>query len=297
MYDLHRLRLLLELKRRGTLGAVADALNYSRSTISQQLAQLEAEAGVPLLQPVGRRVRLTPQADILVGHTEVLLREMEAAETAVAQSLTELTGTVRVGVFQTGMLRLLPQALTMVQRRHPRLRIEIFQDEPQLTLPRLATHDLDLVLVEEFPGHKLPRQAGIEYQPLWQDRLRLAVPEQLAAEGVPCLSRLAGHAWVAEPEGTASRDWLQSLCREEGFEPDIRYTSADLLMHRQLVAHGHAVAVLPDLLLPSAEISVVLSDLAEVPCFRSVLTATRTETVNHPAIRTFREALETVSSE
>ena len=73
MLDLHRLRLLRELKHRGTLAAVAAALSYSPSTISAQLAQLEREAGVPLLVPAGRRVRLTPEAETLVGHVEAVL--------------------------------------------------------------------------------------------------------------------------------------------------------------------------------------------------------------------------------
>ncbi|HEY2262071.1 MAG TPA: LysR family transcriptional regulator, partial [Streptosporangiaceae bacterium] len=73
MLDLHRLRLLRELKHRGTLAAVADALAYTPSAISQQLSVLEAEAGVPLLERAGRRLRLTPAAERLVEHTEAIL--------------------------------------------------------------------------------------------------------------------------------------------------------------------------------------------------------------------------------
>jgi DNA-binding transcriptional LysR family regulator len=91
VFDLHRLRLLRELEHRGTITAVAAALSYSPSTISQQLSLLETEAGVPLLEPVGRRVRLTPQAEILVRHADIVLRQMEAAEAEIAQSLKELT--------------------------------------------------------------------------------------------------------------------------------------------------------------------------------------------------------------
>lgn len=86
MFDLHRLRLLRELKHRGTLAAVAAALSYSPSSISQQLSQLEAEVGVRLLEPVGRRVRLTAQAEILVAHTEAVLERLERAEADLATS-------------------------------------------------------------------------------------------------------------------------------------------------------------------------------------------------------------------
>ncbi|MGH1554350.1 LysR family transcriptional regulator [Streptomyces sp. L7] len=96
MFDLHRLRLLRELKHRGTLAAVAAALSYSPSAVSQQLSQLESEVGVPLLVPVGRRVRLTPQAEILVEHTEAVLKRLEEAEADIATSLTDLTGTLRI---------------------------------------------------------------------------------------------------------------------------------------------------------------------------------------------------------
>lgn len=87
MLDLYRLRLLRELHRRGTITAVAQALSFSPSAISQQLATLERETGVRLLEPAGRRVRLTPQAEVLVEHAEVLLADMERAETALARSV------------------------------------------------------------------------------------------------------------------------------------------------------------------------------------------------------------------
>jgi DNA-binding transcriptional LysR family regulator len=87
--DLHRLLLLRELHRRGTITAVAEALSFSPSAISQQLATLERETGVRLLEPAGRRVRLTAQAELLVHHAEVLLEEMEKSESALAGSLAE----------------------------------------------------------------------------------------------------------------------------------------------------------------------------------------------------------------
>ncbi|MFK8849880.1 LysR family transcriptional regulator [Streptomyces sp. Ac-502] len=286
---MHRLRLLLELKHRGTLGAVAKALNYSASTISQQLSQLEAEVGVELLEPVGRRVRLTSQADTLVAHAEIMLRQMEAAETAVAQSLAEITGTVRIATFQTA-LTLVSRALVRIEEAHPRLRVEVLQEEPQRALPRLLAHDLDLVVVEEFPHHPLPRRSDIHYQELLRDRLRIALPA-----GTPSASDvwqcLAGRTWAVEPLGTASRDWMRMICREAGHEPDIRFTTTDLLMQRQLVADGHAVAILPDLLGPADDPGLTLVDIPGGPCYRDVHTATRQDRAAHPAITAVRSAL------
>lgn len=86
MLDLRRLRLLRELSLRGTLASVAEALNYSPSGVSQQLSQLEREVGIPLLRPVGRRVQLTPEAEILVARTEEILTVMERAEAELAEA-------------------------------------------------------------------------------------------------------------------------------------------------------------------------------------------------------------------
>jgi DNA-binding transcriptional LysR family regulator len=115
-----RLRLLRELSRRGTIAAVAHALSYSPSAVSQQLAALERETGVRLLEPTGRRVWLTAQAELLVSHTEVLLEEMERAEAALARSTRDTVGTLRVAAFQTAVLALIPPALAQLHALHPR---------------------------------------------------------------------------------------------------------------------------------------------------------------------------------
>src|SRR5262245_41582082 len=125
MLDLRRLRLLRELARRGTITAVAESLSYSPSAVSQQLTTLEKETGLRLLEPAGRRVRLTAQADLLVAHAEVLLEAMERAEAALAQSLNETAGTLRVAAFQSAVLTLVPHALTQLGQQHPALRVEI----------------------------------------------------------------------------------------------------------------------------------------------------------------------------
>src|SRR5262245_45357600 len=99
--DLHRLQLLVELRRRGTITAVARAMSFSTSAVSQQLATLEREAGAKLLEPAGRRVRLTPQAELLADHAEELLTAMERAESAVAHAIGDPSGTLRVAAFQS----------------------------------------------------------------------------------------------------------------------------------------------------------------------------------------------------
>ncbi|MEO5874347.1 MAG: LysR substrate-binding domain-containing protein [Streptosporangiaceae bacterium] len=285
MLDLHRLRLLRELKHRGTLAAVAAALSYSPSSISQQLSLLEAEVGVPLLEPVGRRVRLTPQAEILVGHTEALLERLERAEADVAASLTRLTGTLRVASFQTAALALVPPALTLLRAEHPALRVHVTQLEPERALPALLARDFDLVIAEEYPGIPHPRPAELEQEDLCGDTLRLA---SLAGTD---LASLTDQPWIMEPEGSAARQWALTLCRDAGFEPDVRFESPDLLLHLRLVEQGHAAAFLPDLVWRGGPPTLALGALPEGRRARRLFTVVRGGSSRHPAIQAGRRAL------
>ncbi|KUN31340.1 LysR family transcriptional regulator [Streptomyces corchorusii] len=295
MFDLHRLRLLRELKHRGTLAAVAAALSYAPSSVSQQLSQLETEVGVPLLEPVGRRVRLTEQAEILVAHTEAILERLERAEADIAASLSDLTGTLRVAAFQTAALALVPTALGLLRDQHPHLRVHVTHMEPERALPALLARDFDLVLAEEYPGNPNPRPAELEQEDLLDDLLHLALPKPAGtgeADGpTAALRSLADHPWVMEPEGTAARHWAMTLCRNAGFEPDVRFETTDLLLHLRLVEQQHAAALLPGLVWAGQSPTVTLRPLPRGQRTRRIFTVVRRGRGRHPAVRACREAL------
>jgi DNA-binding transcriptional LysR family regulator len=287
MLDLRRLRLLRELKIRGTIAAVAEALAYSPSSVSQQLALLETEAGVPLLTKSGRRVQLTPQAEVLVAHTELLLDRVELMEAELVTSLTEVRGTVRLAVFQSAALGIIPQALTMLASEHPELRVEITQREPENALFEVWARDFDLVIAEQYPGHAAPRQPDLDRVGLCEDELRLGVPR---GSGIRSIADAASVAWVMEPRGTASRHWAEQVCRQAGFEPDVRFETADLQAHIRLVESGNAAALLPDLVWAGREPSVELVSLAGNPT-RTVFTSVREASRERPTIVACREIL------
>ncbi|MEV6117793.1 LysR substrate-binding domain-containing protein [Streptomyces sp. NPDC052109] len=295
MFDLHRLRLLRELKHRGTLAAVAAALSYAPSSVSQQLSQLEAEVGVPLLEPVGRRVRLTEQAEILVAHTEAVLERLERAEADIAASLTDLTGTLRIAAFQTAALALVPTALGLLRERHPGLRVHLTQREPEKALPGLQARDFDLVLAEEYPGNPNPRPPELEQQDLLDDTLHLALPgpdgTRYPRGALAVLRSLGSRPWVMEPEGTAARRWAVALCRDAGFEPDVRFETTDLLLHLRLVEQGHAAAFLPALVWDGRPPPVALRHLPRGRRTRRIFTVVRRGRSRHPAVLACRDAL------
>ncbi|WP_448262028.1 LysR family transcriptional regulator [Microbacterium aurum] len=288
MFELRRLRLLHELAQRGTLAAVAEALSYSPSTISQQLAQLERDAGVPLLVPEGRRVRLTEHGAALAAHAA---RALEADEQirAELEALQPGIAPVRVAVLQTAARTVMPAALTLLAERAPRLRVELAEVPPEEGLFELAARGFDLAIAEQYPGLTREHRSGLERRTLGTDPIRIAD----ARGGRGELSMLADRAWVMEPRGTAAREWAVQQCRAAGFEPDVRFELADLAAHVQLIAAGHAVGLLPDLLWagrrPQAD-GIALTDLPGSPV-REIFTAERRAAAPCPGIRLVREAI------
>ncbi|UNB52881.1 LysR substrate-binding domain-containing protein [Mycolicibacterium sp. YH-1] len=291
MLDLHRLRLLRELHRRGTLAAVAQALSYSPSAVSQQLSVLENEAGVTLLERVGRNVRLTGPALTLVEHTEHLFELMERAEAELATSRTGLTGITRIASFQTVAMTLLPDVLGTAAAEHPGMEVCLSQLEPESALPALLAHDFDLVIAEEYPGLNLVRDSQLNSALLLEDPMYLCVPASRPEWTAGSTSALAEAPWVMEPDGSASRAWVTSLCREAGFEPHIRYSADDMILHRTLIARGLAVGFLPGLAVDDAPPEMILHRLARGNACRRIYTVTRRGAQAHPMIVYLRDAL------
>ena len=291
MLDVRRLRLLRELKIRGTLAEVAEALQYSPSSVSQQLALLEKEAGVELLRKTGRRVQLTPQAEVLVAHTSQLLETLEQAEADLAASLTTVTGTVRIAVFQSAALALMPDALTRMSSSYPEVRVEMTQREPETALHETWARDFDLVIAEQYPGHAAPHYAELDRVALTRDAIRLAVPPPTPErDAIRALADTAGLPWVMEPRGAASRHWAEQACRSAGFEPDVRFETADLQAQIRLIESGNAVALMPDLVWTGRGTSAQLLDLPGDP-HRTVFTSVRRSSARRPALLAAREIL------
>ncbi len=105
MLELRRLRLLRELHARGTIAAVADALQFTPSAVSQQLALLERETGVRLLEKAGRGVRLTDPALVLVEHAEALLERAALAEADLANATGTVSGRARIAAFPSAAIQ------------------------------------------------------------------------------------------------------------------------------------------------------------------------------------------------
>src|SRR4051794_38347410 len=261
MLELRRLRLLRELRERGTIAAVADALNYTPSAVSQQLTALEREAGVPLLERVGRSVQLTDAARTLTEHTDDVLAQLERAEADLAAAAGSLRGRLRITAFQTAARSLVAPVMRTLGDRHPGLRCELSELEAEDALPRLRAGDTDLVIAEEYAAAPRPRNPGIERIELGRDPIVLVVPRDhpvAESAGPVRLRRLAGERWISTREDTLFADLHLTACRAAGFEPDIRHRANDVALMTALVADGHGVTLVPALGQPESHPGVVV---------------------------------------
>jgi DNA-binding transcriptional LysR family regulator len=302
MLDLRRLRLLHELRRLGTVSAVADALSYSPSTVSQQLRVLEREAGTPLFEPAGRRVRLTDAAIVLAEHADLLLAGAERAQADLAAAAAgAVAGVVRVGSFQTASLRLLLPAMNAVRATHPGVRVRLVEAEPEPALEALRAHALDLALADEWAGTPHPRHPGLDRVDLFTEPVHVALPagHRLAGRRDPvALADLARDPWATGYPGGGMAALVRRVCNEHGgFEPDVRHETNELTMLLALVAAGHAVTLLPRLALMGDTPGVAVRPLADVELTRTLFTAVREGADRRPALAAVRTAITAAAAE
>ncbi len=288
MLDVRRLRFLVELSRRGTIAAVAEALHMSASGISQQLALLEREAGTPLLERVGRGVRLTDAGQRLADRGGDILAALELARTELQSQEAQPTGTCRVAAFGSAARALVP-ALLECQRRHPGLRVELVESEPEVAIPALLSGEFDLVVSEEYPGSAPALPDHVHREPLASDPLEIVAASSLLAGRD--LAQVGGSLpWALEPVGAASRSWAVQHCLGLGFTPSVQFESWDLELLLLLVRQGAAASVLPRLVLPPQRESTGLERL-ETGWARTLVSLARRARETDSSVAAVRAAL------
>ncbi|MFE3582174.1 LysR family transcriptional regulator [Streptomyces vinaceus] len=314
MLDVRRLRLLRELARRGTIAAVAEALAFSPSAVSQQLSVLEREAGLPLLERTGRRVRLTPAGQNLVRHADAVLERLEEAAADLAEARSGPAGALRIGAFPTATRAIVPAALVALARRHPGLEPMVSETDPAAVAHALRAGDLDVALVHEYDFVPAPREPGLATQPLYREPMYLAAPAQAPSAGAVRASAsapapasapgpasgpapdqgavLRAHAddpWITATHGTLCHAMAVRACQAAGFTPRIRHRVDEFPAVLALVAAGQGVAVVPQLgVMGPADPAVALTRL---PMERRTKVAFRSGAAAHPAVAAFAAAL------
>jgi DNA-binding transcriptional LysR family regulator len=294
-----RLRVLRELYHRKTLSAVAEALSYSTSAVSQQVRLLEKEIGTKLVEPSGRRLQLTAQGMILVAHAEKILDLLELAEADVSMSLEQPRGMLKIAAFQSAALTLVPLMVRDLKERHPQLTLEFHQGEPEKTLPALQSAEYDLVVAESYPGMPIQSTPGLSFIELFEDPLWLAMDASTADSldhRKSIITQLADAGWAVEAEDSVPRTWVINECRKSGFDPRIVCSSEDLAVQLRFVETGVAVAVLPGLALHEASANIRRFPIAPSVQSRQILLACREASSSRPAVRAAISSMERASA-
>jgi DNA-binding transcriptional LysR family regulator len=284
MLDVRKMTLLRELVRLGTIAAVAQAQFCTPSAVSQQLAALEREAGVPLLQRSGRGVVLTPAGADLAERAGRVLGLLEEASAALASARAELSGELRIGAFPTAVRTLLPAALVALGAAHARLELHVTELDPAQAPATLHAGMLDVALVHEYDYVPAEPDPGLVTRPLLAEAVYLASAAQLAAPagaGPDPVRASRTLPWIVGSPGTLCHLMAVRLCQAAGFTPRIRHYADDFAAVLTLVAAGQGVAVVPELALADCPGGVTLAALSAT---RRTLIACRSGAQTHPAI-------------
>jgi DNA-binding transcriptional LysR family regulator len=269
MLDPRRLRVLREVAARGSFSAAAEALAFTQSAISQQVAALERETGTRLVERGVRPVRLTDAGGALLAHAEAVLARLDEAEQELGEIAGLRRGRLRLASFPTAIATLVPRAVALFSQRHPEVDLTVVDDHRQGLLPRLARWELDLALIYDHEALPEP-DVQLERTHLLDDRFDLVVPDghPLARRESVALGELAGETWLGgTPDGAYARIVLHS-CRAAGFEPRIAFGSDDYNAVQAFVTVGLGVAMLPRLALAFARPGLARVALAEPPVRR-----------------------------
>jgi DNA-binding transcriptional LysR family regulator len=279
--NVSRLRVFREVAEHGSFSAAADALSYTQSAVSQQIAALEAEVGMPLLERRPRGVRLTQAGRALAGHTEGIMARLQAAEAELGELRGLRGGQLRMASFPTAGATLMPLAIAEFRRRHPQVQLSLAEGEPEEIAPRLYAGELDLALLFEFPeagdplGESLTRGANLTRVELLEDPLYLALPRAhaLARREELRLEELHEQAWVQTSRESPCAKHVVRCCHAAGFEANVAFESDDYQTVQGLVASGVGVALIPELALSVVREDIVVRSLAPAPPVRQVLAA------------------------
>jgi DNA-binding transcriptional LysR family regulator len=286
--DLGRLRMLREFADRGSVTAAARALHCSPSAVSQQLRGLQSEVGVALTEPAGRGLRLTDAGRALVARADEVLAALDRAESELDTYRSAPRGRVRIAIFQSAGLMLLPGLLRRVAA-HEGLEVDVRDvDMTPPEVPGLVA-DYDIVVAHRDEHAPEFRSERLDVVPLLREPLDVALPtgHHLARRRRVDLADLADERWISVDRGFPVDDVLRSLTVRTGVRPQIVQRINDFRITERLVAAGHGIALLPRYTMDTRRGSgLVGRPLAGIRAARLIEAVCRTGAPARPAVAT-----------
>lgn len=285
MLDLKRLKILREVAQQRSFSAAGEALFLSQSAVSQQVATLEREVGMQLLDRTREGPKLTDAGLVLVGHAEAAIARLEEAERELAAIAGLEGGELRLASFPSASATVLTEAVSLFHRRHPKVRLSVADAEPEQSLPRLRAGELDLALTFDYPSVPHESERDLERILVLTESMHLALPKRhpLAEHQIVPLDRLADEDWLCGSRPSTCGEVVMQACRDAGFEPHVGFESDDYNVMQGFIAAGLGVTLLPDLVLPTLRSDLVVRQTDPPAPERRVWAATRAEGARSPA--------------
>jgi len=298
MLNVNRMRVLREVAARGSIAAAAEALYLSPSAVSQQMSTLEREAGVELLERVGRGVRLTPAGERLVAYTERVLVVLEEAQADVDAVAHGVAGRVHTSAFPTAARALLVPALARIKAAYPRLQLRMVDLEPEDGIPLLRIGELDILLTYEFEMLPPREQPGLERVPLMSEPMAIAMPvaHPLAA-GTVRVADLGGEQWIVGRDGSSFLEVQVHVSNEAGYEPKVDLHSNDYQVILAAVEAGLGVALVPPMARFADYPGVAFRQPADMEIRRHIVALIRRGSQKSPAVAAAMDAIRQVARE
>ena len=296
MLNTTRLRILREVAARGTITAAAEALYLTPPAVSHQLMVLEREVGVPLLERTARSIRLTDAGERLVQHAETILAVCESALADVVSFSEEVSGSVRISVFQTAAQSIALPALAALRKQYPSLHMMAHELEPVRALPALKAGQLDIALSHEWDFVPLPKDPGIDRYDLLTEPAVVLLPRDHPLAGRPVrLADLAEERWCVAQESAASRRAVERVANAAGFEPHVIFESNYFRAIGAAVEAGLGVGIAP-LMTDLRGLEIAIQPLVEPGMSRRIFAAVRKGSGESPVMRAVLDALKTAAS-
>ena len=297
MLNPSRLRVFREVLNHGSFSAAADALSYSQSAVSQSIAALETELGVPLLERDRRGARPTDAGAALAPHADVILARLEAAEAEVAAITGVRGGRLTIASFPTAGATIVPLAVATFRDAYPEVALSLAEGEPEEIAPRLRAGEFDVALLFEFEGVSEGLGDGLRRIELLEDPMYLALPDdhRLAEAPRVRLEDLSEESWVQTSATSPCARHVVRSCHAAGFEPTVSFETDDYQTVQGLVAAGVGVALIPQLALSTVRDDITIRALDPRAPVRAVLAATARRARTPPAADRMLEVFAEVS--
>jgi DNA-binding transcriptional LysR family regulator len=293
--DVQRLRAFALVLDLGSISAAADVLGYTQSAVSQQLAVLEREVGLALVDRSQRPLRATRAGEVMRPHVERVLAELGGAE-ATLEELRGGTRRLRLAAFPSALSTFVPAAVRDLHSAHAQLVVQVLQLETQEAVERLRAGDADVAVVHLMPGVAVPETAGLQRRHLLVDDLYVVLPERhrLARLDAVSLADLEAEPLVLPRRETPAgrfRSLVEHLCAQAGFAPRVAYELDDLPAVQAFVAAGIAIVPMHGLTLATVPPGAVARPLAERPAGSRTIEALAPAAARKPLVDELLERL------